>query len=253
MANDEYSNYIDKLLDQHYSESVAGIVEKPPSRLLRGEGTARDFFILKIDIVGSTMMLQGRQRSTYLRFAHVFLSTVDRITKDCGADPAQTEYAGDSVMAYFPSGKVDAADVIYAAQYCRAAVLGMHKLDRTFQVLAPKCKITLHHGTLILSNIGPRADSVITAIGHPLHVVSKIEKEIAPDVGRATVEFFKRTAALYQKYLAPVHEQSNATSPSQYNSLTPVQKIASALYPTNIKGYDLRWGLIKLNIDRGLF
>ena len=80
---------IKELLQRHYAEAAEGLVDKPPSQLLRGEGTEKSFYIMKIDLVGSTQLLLGRKKSTYLKLAHTFLSTVDKITQNFGADPDQ--------------------------------------------------------------------------------------------------------------------------------------------------------------------
>lgn len=205
--------YIHELLERHYHEAAEGLVDKVPSRLSRGEGTEKNFYILKIDLVGSTQMLLGRKKGTYLKLAHTFLSSIDKITENCGADSAQTEYAGDSVLAYFPEN-VTAEEVMRAASCSRAAVLGIKRLDVTLQSLQLKCKVVLHFDTLLVSKIGPRANSFITAIGYPLHRVAKLEKEIAADTGRATEKFFEKVTRGNKKYLFPVYEEKQIQVPS---------------------------------------
>ena len=64
---------LDCLIATHQEEAFEGIVDIAPSRLARGQGTEKNFYILKIDLVGSTMMLQGRHKGTYLKLAHTFL------------------------------------------------------------------------------------------------------------------------------------------------------------------------------------
>lgn len=240
-------------------------MDKPPSRLLRGEGTEKNFFILKIDLVGSTKMLMRCRKGTYLKLAHTFLSSIDKITQDFGADPNQVEYAGDSVLAYFPEEAVPAEDVLQAACYSRAAVLGIQRLDATFRSFKPICKVVLHFDTLLVSKIGPRASSFITAIGHPLHQVAKIEKEISADTGRATEKFFGRIAKENRKFLAPVYEEKQVPvfvpDTQALNGLLGLgapsynQPIADILFGNkpqaqqyriekNLIGYDLRWPML---------
>lgn len=204
---------IHELLKQHYDEASEGLVDKPPSRLCRGEGTEKNFYILKIDLVNSTQLLLRRRKATYLKFAHTFLSTIDKITQNFGADPSQTEYAGDSVLAYFPENKASAEDVLTAACHSRAAVLGMQKLDGTLGGLKLQCKAALHFDSLIISNIGPRTDSLLTAIGFPLHRVAKIEKDIAADTGRATPQFYEKVTNPNKKFLKPIYSERQVPIP----------------------------------------
>lgn len=205
--------YIHDLLERHYHEAAEGLVDKVPSRLLRGEGTEKNFYILKIDLVGSTGMLLGRKKGTYLKLSHTFLSSIDKITENFGADSAQTEYAGDSVLAYFPEN-VTAEVVMRAASCSRAAVLGIKGLDVTLQSLQLKCKVVLHFDTLLVSKIGPRANSFVTAIGYPLHRVAKLEKEISADTGRATEKFFQKVTRENKKYLIPIYEEKQVQIPA---------------------------------------
>ncbi|MDF3031559.1 MAG: hypothetical protein K0R03_2117 [Moraxellaceae bacterium] len=219
---ESYSESIRRILGSHYAEAFDGVVDKPPSRLLRGEGTERPYFILKIDLVESTRLLLGKRRSTYLKLAHVFLSTVDRITQDFGADASQVEYAGDSVLAYFPEDRVAAEDVILAACYARAAVKYIQELDAVLGALKLQSKVVLHHGTLLMSKIGPRANTSLTAIGMPIHVVSKIEKEISPGMGRVTKEFFDKVDRQNRKFFLPVR-RSVAGLSAPFSSPDPAQ------------------------------
>ncbi|OGU22273.1 MAG: hypothetical protein A2580_07555 [Hydrogenophilales bacterium RIFOXYD1_FULL_62_11] len=205
MAN--YLEQVSTYLGTHYAEAAEGLVDKVPSRLCRGEGTEKSFYILKIDLVRSTQLLYRRRSSTYLKLAHTFLSTVDRIVGDYGADRRQTEYAGDSVLAYFPDS-VSALEVLAASCFCRAAVKRIGKLDQTLASLNIQCKIALHYAPLIVSNIGPRGESVLTAIGHPIHVVAKLEKDVPENAGRTTTAFYGQLEKQNRKYLSAVYSEA---------------------------------------------
>lgn len=256
------------LLQRHYVEAHDGLVNKAPSQLLRGEGTEKNYYIMKIDLVGSTGLLMGRQKSTYLKLAHTYLSTIDKITQDFGADPEQVEYAGDSVLAYFGEKAASAEDVITAACYSRAAVQQIPSLDSTLNSIPLKCKIVVHFASLIVSRIGPRANSILTAIGHPIHQVAKIEKDIAADSGRATKEFYQKIKADNRKFLIPVDGEVKIpvqlppsmplNSLGDFHSGPGMRSIAEMLYPPslppppaqkfkiekNVIGYDLRWPML---------
>lgn len=264
-------DYINAVLSQHYAETSEGLVDKAPSRLSRGEGTEKDFYIMKVDLVGSTGLLMGRKKGTYLKLAHIFLSSIDKITQEFGADPEQTEYAGDSVQAYFPESSTEAEQVIFAASYARAAVLGIHRLDETLRSLQLKCKIVLHFDTLLVSKIGPRANSITSAIGFPLHRVAKLEKEISADTGRATEKFFKKVDRDNRKYFSTVYQETTVpinslstplntllSSMGRQPPISEAARLTSLLYPSvqappppvqyrterSVIGYDLKWLLL---------
>lgn len=199
-----YLDQVGHYLNTHYGEASAGLVDKQPSRLCRGEGTEKRYYIFKIDLARSTQLLYRRRPATYLKLAHTFLSTVDRIVVDFGADRKQTEYAGDSVLAYFPE-TVSAYDVLTAAAYCRAAVKSLARLDQTLGNLNLQSKIVLHYAPLVVSNIGPRGDSALTAIGHPIHHVAKLEKDVSENAGRATTAFHGQLEGRQRRYLSTLY------------------------------------------------
>lgn len=254
-------NDIDELLNKHYNETSDGLVDASPSRLTTGQGTEKNFYILKIDLVGSTMMLAGSRKTTYLRLAHTFLSTVDKITQERGADSEQTEYAGDSVLAYFPEN-ISAENVLVAACLCRMAVIRIAELHGAIGALKPRCKVVLHYAPLIVAKIGPRAGSFISAIGHPIHRVAYIEKQIGADTGRTTEEFYKQLALVNRKFLTEVNVTRQEEIPSYQlprvypNSSLGLANIlkgntVSAMpsppqYKTinTLVGYDIKWGFL---------
>jgi len=172
---------------------------KTPSELNRGEGTEAEYYILKIDLCNSTLFFLRRSLQTYFKITHVFLSTVDDITRIFGADAKQVEYAGDSVMAYFPNNDGIALEVLKAAYWVRLATIKMKTLDQTFSQFPFKTRTVVHYGKLILGNIGPWGDYNLTAMGMPLHVVAKLEKNIKPGNGLATKEFGAKLATHERK------------------------------------------------------
>lgn len=180
---------INEILQKYYDEAVGGIVQKAPSALNRGEGTEIEYYIYKIDLVSSTLFIKNRTHQTYLKLAHTFLSTVDEITRDFGADGDQTEYAGDGIIAYFRVTKVEAIDVLHAAYFCRLAALEMKKLNRTLGAFPFRTKSIIHFGKLIMAKIGPRGNSMVSAIGPALHKACKMENKVLAGEGRTSKEF----------------------------------------------------------------
>lgn len=222
-----------ELLQRHYAEAADGLVDRPPSQLRRGEGTEKNFFIMKIDLVGSTQLLLSRRKSTYLKLAHTYLSTIDSITQSYGADPNQVEYAGDSVIAYFEESSTSAENVISAACYSKSAVDQIKNLDTTLKSLQLKCKVVLHYASLIVSKIGPRANSITTAIGHPIHRVAKIEKDISPNIGRATPEFYQKVYVRNRRFLQEVATERKIPVNKPSNSLASINLGLGALGASN--------------------
>jgi class 3 adenylate cyclase len=192
---------IDDIIQKYYAEAVKGIqTDKVPSELNRGEGVDAEYYIFKIDICNSTILLARRPSQTYLKIAHVFLSTIDEITREYGADTKQVEYAGDSVLAYFPNYNGMAMKVLLAAYFSRMAALKMKTLDTTFNTFPFKTKVVLHYSKLILGKIGPWGDHNLTAIGHPIHYVAKLEKDVPPGNGLVTIKFAEKLSSTEKRY-----------------------------------------------------
>lgn len=210
------SKTLTSILQKYYDEANKGLNnDKAPSALNRGEGTEKEYYIFKIDLVGSTFFLGNKFPQTYLKLAHVFLSSIDEITREFGADASQVEYAGDSVLAYFDVAKVPALDVILAAYWSREAALKMKNFDPSFKSYSCKTKVVLHYGKLIMAKIGPWGDYRLSAIGKELHRVSKLEKRVSSGVGYVTKDFGQKLELkARRKFLAGVYE-SQKIEPSQ--------------------------------------
>lgn len=183
---------ISNILQKYYNEAQGGLVDKTPSTLNRGEATEIEYYIYKIDLVGSTLFVKNRTRQTYLKLAHTFLSAVDEITRIFGAEGEQAEYAGDSVIAYFRANKVAPIKVLAAAYNCRLAAREMQNLDATFRLFPFRTTAIIHYGKLIMAKIGPRGDSRASAIGPELHKACKMEANVPPGEGVASREFFNQ-------------------------------------------------------------
>lgn len=222
------------ILQKYYDEANKGLnSDKAPSALNRGEGTEKEYYIFKIDLVGSTLFLGNKFPQTYLKLAHVFLSSIDEITREYGADASQVEYAGDSVLAYFDVTKVPALDVLLAAYWSREAALKIKKLDDSFKRYSCKTKVVLHYGKLIMAKIGPWGDYRFSAIGKELHRVSKLEKRVSGGVGHVTKEFGQRLELkARRKLLTGVYEsQKVETQPAP--SLLSQTGLSDTVKPTN--------------------
>lgn len=236
--------YIQATLEKHFLETTAsGIVDKSPSRLNRGEGTKKNFYILKIDLVGSTMMLRGRHSATYLKLAHTYLSTVDEIAQQFGADPKQMEYAGDGLLAYFAEDEADSEDVLAAACCMKHTVDSLSSLDATMSSLKPRFRLVLHFAELIVAKIGPRNESVLSAIGYPLHEVSKIEKDVPSGEGRVTAAFFNKMTGGSRSYMKPATFEATSVPPPPVPAPQPspqVNRLAGLLFPSSPPSLGLR-------------
>lgn len=214
-------NKVKELLRKHLDEAEAySVSDTAPSALRRGEGTPKDYYILKVDLVGSTKFVIRKQHVTYLRLAHTFLSTIDEITQRYGAESNQVEYAGDGIIAYFPCDKIDAIDVLRAAYYCRYAALQMKGMHPTFGSYEFKTKIMLHKAQLLVTKIGPWGDFRVTAIGHGLHLVCKMESDVPAGEGRASISFKEAMERKYMRFLLGEYYEES-TIPSAQPSSVP--------------------------------
>jgi class 3 adenylate cyclase len=166
---------IDSLLARHIGETSGTLRNCSVSELVRGECTSRPYFIFKIDLVNSTALLRNYKPAVYAQIAHAYLSTVDAITQQFGAEPEQTEYHGDSVLALFPERGNNAVEVISAAVQAHYAVNKLRKLVGV--ALCPK--VLLHFAPLTVAKVGPWNETHRVAIGLPIHIVAKREKELA--------------------------------------------------------------------------
>lgn len=210
------------ILQKYYDEANKGLnSDKAPSALNRGEGTEKEYYIFKIDLVGSTLFLGNKFPQTYLKLAHVFLSSIDEITREYGADASQVEYAGDSVLAYFDVAKVPALDVLLAAYWSREAALKIKTLDDSFKRYSCKTKVVLHYGKLIMAKIGPWGDYRLSAIGKELHRVSKLEKRVSGGVGHVTKEFGQRLELKARRKLLTGVYESQKVETQPVPSLLP--------------------------------
>lgn len=175
---------VEELVAKHLGETRARAVDCTPQELSRGESTLRDYFIMKIDIVDSTLTFWPRSPATYVRFAHAYLSTIDRITQHFGAHRNQTEYHGDSVLAFFPSYGNTPEGVLTAAVYSHFAVRIL-RASPEFRDIALNTKTLVHFAKLSVASIGPYGESHLVVLGMPIHLVAKKEKLV--DAGKIWV------------------------------------------------------------------
>jgi class 3 adenylate cyclase len=167
---------IDALLKRYFGESTGSMRRCSVSELGRGECTSRPYFIFKIDLVNSTLFLKNQKPASYARIAHAYLSTIDAITQEFGAEPEQTEYQGDGVLALFPERGNTAIEIVSAAIQAHYAVNRLRHVSS--MKLFPK--IVLHHADLTVAKIGPWSETHRVAIGLPIHMVAKREELIKP-------------------------------------------------------------------------
>lgn len=216
---------IDGLLQKYMAEAERSVTDTAPSALKRGEGTLCDYFILKIDLCGSTEFLKRKHHTTYLRFAHVFLSTMDHITQQYGAESTQNEYAGDSVIAYFLCDKVHPFDVLLAAHYCRHAASQMKDAYPTFKGYKFETKVVLHKTKLVISKIGPWGGHRVTAIGYGIHQVCKMEQKLEAGHGRTTTQFADALGKPYSRFVSANYTQEAMAAPAPSPTPAPTPSL----------------------------
>lgn len=199
---------INDLIEIHLNEARGGLLRCSVSELARGQCTSRNYFIFKIDLAASTQVLRNTKPAQYARIAHAYLSTVDAITQQFGAEPEQTEYQGDSVLALFPERGNAAAEVISAAVQAHYAV----NMLRQKVGIQLRPRVLLHFAALAVAKIGPWSESHRVAIGIPIHHVAKKEHEV-----RAGTIWLSRAFAnlcsleLRNQFLQPAYVERTST------------------------------------------
>ena len=168
---------IQELLRRHLQEASGGLRDCSVSELTRGQCTSRNYFIFKIDLAHSTVILKRQNAAGYARVAHPYLSTIDKITQQWGAEPEQTEYQGDGVLAFFPERGGSAENVLSAAVQAHYAVKALRQLAAVN--LIPR--VLLHYAPLTVAKIGPYNESHRVALGLPIHFVANKEESVAAD------------------------------------------------------------------------
>ena len=229
---------INDLLNRYWSETTGLMRDCSVSELVRGECTSRPYFIFKIDLIGSTRLLAGQRPAIYARIAHSYLSAIDSITQQFGAEPEQTEYHGDSVLALFPERGNSAVEVLTAAIQAHYAV---HQL-RHMAGIPLRPKVLLHFAPLTVAKVGPWSETHRVAIGLPIHLVAKHEKDItsaavwlsdaiaAKLVSQIRGQFLERRYVEYTEM-----EQVPVPSPP----LIPLGNLLSGLNPPEQNDYSL--------------
>jgi len=243
---------IENALSKYLAESREGLIAEQPSRLNRGEGTQAPYFMLKIDLANSTRQLQMRSPAIYLKLSHAYLSTLDEITHRFGADSDQTEYAGDSVLAYFPRTIDIEQSVIACAGACRFAVDQIRKMDVSLRQIELRTRIVCHYGMLIVANIGPWGARQRKVMGLPLHSVARAEESITAGSGLVTLEAAAQITPKYvSKYLYANYRSDPAST--ALNQLTGGFGLGGfGLNPggtKTIEYYLMRWGVIYRDLD----
>jgi len=244
------ANQIDKLIETHLDEARGGILTCSVSELARGQCTSRNYFLFKIDLAASTLVLRNTKPAQYARIAHAYLSTIDAITQQFGAESQQTEYQGDSVLAFFPERGNAADEVVSAAVQAHYAVNRLR--HRVGVQLQPR--LLLHFAALTVAKIGPWSESHRVAIGMPIHHVAKKEDE----VGAGSIWLSDTFAAqcvreLRNQFLQPsyvertVTERVLATVPPAMSALTLGDLFAGGKQLSSNAAWGSAFGLSGLN------
>lgn len=67
------------IIERHYTEASGGVVAKPASRLIRGEATEVDFYIMKVDLVASTAQLSRMQNRSFHSWQRLVASSMRNV------------------------------------------------------------------------------------------------------------------------------------------------------------------------------
>lgn len=149
----------------------------------------REVTIMFTDIVGFSERSSRMSAAETAQFLNRHFTTLERCIDATGG--TIDKYIGDSVMAFW-GAPLDQPD--HAAAACRAAVAMREALAADPQ--APRLRIGIHTGPVVVGNIGAAGRLNYTVVGGPVNVAQRLEqlgKEL-DDGGRGVVLLSAATA-----------------------------------------------------------
>ncbi len=166
---------VEKVFGYYMDRNVLDrLLETDPEALLAGE--ARDVSILFLDIRNFTVLSTQREARHVVRFLNSFFGAVTERIQERGG--FVNKFIGDGLLAFFMTGDKPAADAVSAAldilnETKRANDEGLFReFIGDWQV---GVGIGIHHGEVILGNIGSHRKMDFTIIGEHVNIASRIE------------------------------------------------------------------------------
>lgn len=201
-----YSTRVARIAEMRYNQSqkfkiLPSRVHLPLHIMSGGRAVDVEGTLLFVDIAYSTEMFTGRNRLTYMKFAHVFYTTLYYILVRSGAVKNFIEYMGDGMLAYF----VKDTRTENARKAIKASILAQLVIENVIDSLYPSLeeisiKISLHHGGFLLANIGMQR-TPLKFLGQPLHIVSKTNDEAKKGEILVTDKFYEVMPEWIKNYI----------------------------------------------------
>jgi len=175
-------NVLDRLLDMD------------PESLLAGE--ARDVSILFLDVRNFTALSTQREARQVVGFLNFFFGALTERIQERGG--FVNKFIGDGLLAFFMTGESPAADAVSAALDILDETRRLNDEGRFRESIGDwrvGVGIGIHHGEVILGNIGSERKMDFTIIGEHVNIASRIEG-LTKEAGTALlVSSDARTAA----------------------------------------------------------
>lgn len=173
-----FSYYVDQRI-------VDTLIERDAEHLMRGE--SKDLCILFSDIRSFTMLSNRCRADQVIGFLNVYFSRFTGIIQAHGG--IVDKFVGDAVMAYFlPEGN-PSVNALKASAEVMAMVRELNE-TRALEPYISEWKLAIgigvHHGRVIMGNVGSEKKMDFTIMGEPVNIASRIEG-LTKTLGEAVV------------------------------------------------------------------
>ncbi len=166
---------VEKVFGYYMDRNVLDrLIETDPEALLAGE--ARDVSILFLDIRNFTVLSTQREARQVVRFLNSFFGAVTERIQERGG--FVNKFIGDGLLAFFMTGQNPAADAVSAALNILDETRRLNDEGRFREFIGDwqvSVGIGIHHGEVILGNIGSHRKMDFTIIGEHVNIASRIE------------------------------------------------------------------------------
>jgi adenylate cyclase len=166
---------VEKVFGYYMDRNVLDrLLEMDPETLLAGE--ARDVSILFLDIRNFTALSTRREARQVVQFLNSFFGFLTERIQERGG--FVNKFIGDGLLAFFMTGENPAADAVSAALDILDETRRLNDEGRFRESIGDwlvGVGIGIHHGEVILGNIGSERKMDFTIIGEHVNIASRIE------------------------------------------------------------------------------
>lgn len=175
LAEERARRKVEKVFGYYMDRSVLDrLIDTDPEALLAGE--TRAVSILFLDIRNFTVLSTQREARQVVRFLNSFFGAVTERIQERGG--FVNKFIGDGLLAFFMTGQNPAADAVSAALSILDETRRLNDEGRLRESIGDwqvGVGIGIHHGEVILGNIGSQRKMDFTIIGEHVNIASRVE------------------------------------------------------------------------------